>query len=62
MLMSLLALHKIAAQRSDGLHPELLRLLERSTADAEAKRAEDGKNRPKPEAISRSDPTRERAA
>jgi hypothetical protein len=32
-MMLLLALHKIAAQRSDGLRPELLRLLERSQAD-----------------------------
>jgi hypothetical protein len=37
-MMLLLALHKIAAQRGDGLRPELLRLLERSQSD-EANRA-----------------------
>jgi hypothetical protein len=37
-MMLLLALHKIAAERGDGLRPELLRLLERSQAD-EANRA-----------------------
>jgi hypothetical protein len=37
-MMLLLALHRIAAARGDGLRPELLRLLERSQAD-EANRA-----------------------
>jgi hypothetical protein len=37
-MMLLLALHKIAAERGDGLRPELLRLLERSHADLEANR------------------------
>jgi hypothetical protein len=37
-MMLLLALHKIAAARGDGLRPELLRLLEHSQAD-EADRA-----------------------
>lgn len=37
-MMLLLALHKIAAKRGDGLRPELLRLLEGSQAD-EANRA-----------------------
>jgi hypothetical protein len=37
-MMFLLALHKIAAARGDGLRPELVRLLEGSQAD-EANRA-----------------------
>jgi hypothetical protein len=31
-MMSFLALHRIAAQRGDGLRPELVRLLDRSRA------------------------------
>jgi hypothetical protein len=37
-MMLLLALHKIAAARGDGLRPELLRLLERSNADLKTNR------------------------
>ena len=36
MMSLLLALHKVAAQRGDGLRPELLRLLENSKAEKEA--------------------------
>jgi len=36
MMSLLLALHKVAAQRGDGLRPELLRLLENSKAEEEA--------------------------
>jgi hypothetical protein len=35
-MMSFLALHHIAAQRGDGLRPELVKLLERSRAITEA--------------------------
>ena len=35
-MMSFLALHHIAAQRGDGLRPELVQLLERSRAITEA--------------------------
>ncbi len=37
-MTSLLSLHKIAAQRGDGLRPELVRLLEQSGASAAAYR------------------------
>jgi hypothetical protein len=49
----LLALHKIAAERGDGLRPELLHLLEKAGAEA-VKRApastasQAGKSQPKP--------------
>jgi hypothetical protein len=36
MMSLFLALHKVAAQRGDGLRPELLRLLEHSKAAEEA--------------------------
>jgi hypothetical protein len=35
-MMSFLALHHIAAQRDDGLRPELVKLLERSRAITDA--------------------------
>ena len=35
-MMSFLALHHVAAQRGDGLRPELVKLLERSCAITEA--------------------------
>jgi hypothetical protein len=38
-MMSFLALHHIAAQRGDGLRPELVKLLERSRAITEAEPA-----------------------
>jgi hypothetical protein len=38
-MMSFLALHHIAAQRGDGLRPELVKLLERSWAITEAEPA-----------------------
>jgi hypothetical protein len=38
-MMSFLALHHIAAQRGDGLRPELVKLLERSRAITAADRA-----------------------
>jgi hypothetical protein len=38
-MMSLLALHHIAAQRGDGLRPELVKLLENSRAITEAEPA-----------------------
>jgi hypothetical protein len=38
-MMSFLALHRIAAQRGDGLRPELVKLLERSCAITEAEPA-----------------------
>jgi hypothetical protein len=38
-MMSFLALHRIAAQRGDGLRPELAKLLERSRAITEAEPA-----------------------
>jgi hypothetical protein len=38
-MMSFLALHRIAAERGDGLRPELLKLLERSRAITEAEPA-----------------------
>jgi hypothetical protein len=45
-----LAFHKIAAQRGDGLRPELLRLLENAKAEAEATKPAmkivEGSNRP----------------
>jgi hypothetical protein len=37
--MLILALHNIAAQRGDGLHPELLRLLKHAPAHSEDDRA-----------------------
>src|SRR3954454_11580502 len=37
--MLILALHSIAAQRGDGLHPELLRLLKHAPAHSEDDRA-----------------------
>jgi hypothetical protein len=38
-MMSFLALHRIAAQRGDGLRPELVKLLERSRAITEVEPA-----------------------
>jgi hypothetical protein len=34
MMSLLFALHHVAAQRGDGLHPDLIRLLRRSETDA----------------------------